>query len=311
MKKYQNRMAAMLITVAALAGSANGQLWGEFEGQPETWRNPISNPVYNDVAMIKREVRLVYIWNAFPGHIDTLAGDLPVGGDLNAFAVQFELPITSNLSIVANKSGVVDVNPDSTLNEQEGWNDLAAGLKWAFWQQDCYTAALRATVEFPIGDDDVFQSNGDGHISPALLVTYCTDRVTVNTIIGATLPFNEDEESTVGYLSLGGAYRFTDRLSGHLELNWFRVLEEGDGEADFDGQLAALVPNISEFEGGDLVNFGAVNGERHPNFVSLAIGARYQLTERLGIGVAAEMPLTSEERGLMDERITANLTFKF
>ena len=41
----------------------------------------------------------------------------------------------------------------------------------------------------------------------------------------------------LGYLSLAGSYKITERLSSHLELNWFRVLQRGQGEANFTPQF--------------------------------------------------------------------------
>jgi hypothetical protein len=278
------------------------------------WAKPLSNPVYNDFAMIKREVNLVYIYQTLPSHIEFGGSDYALDGDLNAFAIQAEIPLTDSLSLVANKSGYTDFNPRYTLTNQDGFNDLSAGLKWAFLACENYTLALRLTVEFPIGETEVFQGNGDGNISPALLGTYFYGNNAFNAVVGAILPLDDDEESTMGYASIAHAYRVNDWFSTHLELNWFGVIESGNGDATFEHQLNGaenLLPSYLTFEGGDLINFGATNAEDHPSFVSLAAGGRFQLTDGISLGLAYEIPLSSKEHGLMDQRVTAHLTATF
>ena len=301
--------AAVILAGIGLSSATGQGLGGEW-GPTSLWSKPISNPVYTDLATIKREVNVIYIYQTLPKHLDTAAGDVALDGDMNAVAVQFELPLTPQLSLVGNKTGYVDFNPDRNLRKQEGYADIGGGLKWAFWQTETYAAALRATFEFSTGDEAVFQGNGRGNLSPALLVSSVSGDCRVNGVLGAIVPLDEDRESTVGYLSLGCAYRWTDMFSSHVEINYFRVLEEGDGDADFDHQPAGISA-ILENEGGDLINFGAARAEKHPDFVSAAIGGRCQFTENISLGVGLEFPLTHEQLGLMDERITADLSFTF
>ena len=215
------------------------------------------------------------------------------------------------LSLVADKSGGIFFKPDNApFEDDEGWTDLAAGLKWAFYQDEKIAAALRGTIELTNGSDGVFQGNGRGNFSPALLLTHLGNSYAVNGVLGATLPFDSSEESTMGYAAISGAYRVTDSLSALLELNWFRVLEAGHGESDFNN-LGQGTHNILEFEGGDVINLGSNNSEKHPDFVSVAIGARYQITSNLNLGVAYEIPLSTKDRGLMDQRVTFDLAMSF
>jgi hypothetical protein len=278
------------------------------------WAKPLSNPVYNDFAMIKREVNLLYVYQTLPSHIESGGSNYALDGDLHAYAIQAEIPFAESLSLVANKSGYTNVNPDNTLTKQECMNDLSAGLKWAFLQCENYTLALRLTVELPIGETEVFQGNGDGNASPALLATYLSGNNALNAVVGAILPFDDDEESTMGYVSIAHAYRLTEWMSSHIELNWFSVLESGNGDATFEHQrngMEHLVPGLAGFEGGDLINLGATNSEDHRDFVSVAAGARFQLHENISLGVAYELPLTEKEHGLMDQRLTVHLTATF
>jgi len=273
------------------------------------WAKPLTNPVYNDFAMIKREVNLLFVYQTLPSHIESGGSNYALDGDLMAYALQAELPLSESLSLVANKSGYTDFNPDDTLNKEEGMNDLSAGLKWAFLQCENYTLALRVTVEFPIGETEVFQGNGDGNVSPALLATYLTGNNAFNAVVGAILPLDNDEESTMGYASIAHAYRLTEWMSTHLELNWFNVIESGGADATFKDQPG--VAGLVEFEAGDLINLGASGADEHRDFVSVAAGTRFQVAENVSLGLAYEIPLTEKGHGLMAQRVTVHLTATF
>jgi opacity protein-like surface antigen len=94
-----------------------------------------------------------------------------------------------------------------------------------------------------------------------------------------------------------------------IELNHFRVLSAGKGKADFTEQLN--VEDLVTFEGGDLINLGAKHAGRNKDFTTMAAGFRFKMTDNLNIGAAYEFPLTSKEKGLMKNRITASLIYQF
>ncbi len=314
MKSSTQKYVALFVVMAFVAIGLNvrAQETETLVANP-FWATPVSNPVYLDTATIKHELSLVYLFQRMPAEIDTAGGvDADLDGDLQAVAIQLEWPFAENWSFIANKSGYIDFNPNSTLLENEdGYTDLAAGVKYGFWLKESVAAAVRATVEFTNGDEHVFQGNGEGNVSPAFLMTWMGENMALNSVVGATIPFNNSEESTVGYLALGYAQRLTDRFSVLAELNWFRVLHNGNAEADFSGQGGSVVPQNVEFEGGDLINFGSENADEHADFVSAAIGGRYQFSDNVSLGVAYERPLTEKKFSLMEDRVTANLSVSF
>jgi hypothetical protein len=103
----------------------------------------------------------------------------------------------------------------------------------------------------------------------------------------------------------------TGKLSVLLELNWFRVLNPGNGGASFDGQLGSTVPAILRFEGADFFNLGAVNSDDHPDLVTVAFGASYPLTDAIRVAVGYELPLTSEKNSVIEGRLYVKSAFKF
>lgn len=273
--------------------------------------HPISNPVYNDTAQTKTQVTAIYAFHNFPSTISTTAGKLPLDGYIQVLAVQLEYALSETLSIVANKDGIIFFNPDDTFKTHEGLADISAGLKWKFLSKNDFDFALRGTFEIPLGKEEVFQGNGDGNFSPALIATGQHDKWQCNNVIGAIFPFDVGDESIMGYLSCGLAYKLTEKLSPIFEVNWFHVYKEGRGSSDFSGQLGKTVPGIAKFDGPDLFNIGSKNGEDHPDYVSTSIGARYQLNDHANLGVSWEFPLTKEENNLFDHRINVNLAWKF
>jgi len=300
--------------IAAFVGAAG--IVGAQESETSCaslWAKPISNPIYTDLALQKREVNLIYAYQNLPTQVELASGaHVPLDGDIRTMHIQAEIPVMENLSIVANKAGWIDYNTGDDalgLDSHQGLSDLSGGLKWSFYQDEKVAAALRGTVEIPIGNNEVFQGNGRGSASPALLLTHLGESYVVNGLLGAEVPFDSSERSTMGYAAASFGYRFTQRLAGLLEINWFRVLESGHGEAAFSD-----VPNLDNavsFEGGDLINFGAPKSEIHRDFVSGAIGARCQINPCTHLGVSYEIPLTTEDQGVMDERVTVDFGYTF
>ena len=113
----------------------------------------------------------------------------------------------------------------------------------------------------------------------------------------------------MGYASIAHAYRLTEWMSTHLELNWFNVIESGGADATFKDQPG--VAGLVEFEAGDLINLGASGADEHRDFVSVAAGTRFQVAENVSLGLAYEIPLTEKGHGLMAQRVTVHLTATF
>jgi hypothetical protein len=124
------------------------------------------------------------------------------------------------------------------------------------------------------------------------------------------LPFS-DQQSTSSWVSLHASYEVHPLFIPLVEVNWFHVLDAGDGKNNFDKQAGGLVPVIAEFEGGDLLNFGAANSTKNRDLVTAAVGFRSRITESIDLGFAYEVPLTNEENGIIDDRFTFDLVWKF
>lgn len=276
-------------------------------------RRPISNPTLFDLALPTTNVHPLFIYHVLPDNINTTLGKLPLGGDVELYALQFEIALNDRLSIVATKDGYVDVNPDSpVLSSQSGFANLGAGLKYAFILDPVSKTALSgtATFELPTGNSDVFQGEGDGTLNLILSGLQLVNNWQFAAGAGVQIPFS-DQQSTEGWLNTHVSYEVCSWFIPLAELNWFHVIESGNGTGNYPSQAGGNVPAVIKFEGGDLFNLGAANSHQNRDLVTAAIGFRSRLTDSIDAGAAYEMPLTNDENSLMEARVTVDLVWKF
>ncbi len=276
-------------------------------------RRPISNPTLFDLALPQTGIHPIFAYHRLPDTINTELGALPLGGDVEVYALQLEYAFNERFSFIAMKDGYIDLNPDATLSDADGWANLAAGFKYAFLYDEATAtaASFSLMVEAPTGNTDVFQGSGDGALLPAVSMVKVWDKFQFAESLGMKIPFNTDAESTSGYFSAHLSYELTERFFPLVEVNWFHVFDPGDGGQRFNDQVGGAVPAVVQFEGGDLFNLGAANADENRDFVSLAAGFRYRLTDNIDLGAAYELPLTDEDDSLMESRITVDAVIRF
>ncbi|MCW1923379.1 hypothetical protein OKA05_12510 [Luteolibacter arcticus] len=280
----------------------------------ENARRPISNPTLFDLALPTTNVHAIAIYQRLPDFVNTTAGPLPMGGDVQVYALQFEIALNERLSVVATKDGYVDINPDTEplWSNESGFANIAAGLKYAFVYDEARATALSGTVtfEFPTGNHDVFQGEGDGAANLIVSGLKLWDDFELAGGAGLHLPF-DGQMATTSFVSAHASYETCRWFIPLIEFNWHHVLEAGNGRSNFFAQAGGGVPVVATFEGSDLLNFGASNASQNRDFVTAAIGFRSRLTADLDAGLAYEIPLTSKEDGVMEDRITLDLLWRF
>ncbi len=272
---------------------------------------PVSNPVFNAEARNKTMVRPLYFHQNLPEKVQTIVGKVPVDGKVTGIAVQATIALSERFSIVAVKDGYLDSEPDETLSAHSGWGDLAAGLQYSliYDPENQFILSARGVYELPSGDDEIYQGNGDGTITPSLLFLKGFDRLQLSGALGVILPIDSGEEDTLLYDSWHLSYAVTDWFFPLVEFNHFYVLESGDRDVPASGLGAIgtgdeddLVAGIAEFSGCDLINLGGSNSDENRNYATMALGARFRLTEWLDAGAAYEFAVTDESHGLLDDR---------
>jgi hypothetical protein len=288
-------MVGALLAVAGFAGA-------------QDLIRPLTNPVWHGPAGVETSVHPIFIYQKHPSRLDTDLGKVPAGGDFQVYALQFEIPLAEKLSLVAVKDGYIDFNPDETLSEEEGWADVAAGLKYVLKQDEQTVVSTRLVYELPIGDDEVWQGNGDGVLAPAVTGATRMDKLQLGGTIGLLVAMSSEDSSEL-YHAWHASYAVTENIHPLIELNHFYTFDAGNGGTRFDEHVEGGVPSVARFEGGDLVNFGA-SGADDDNQLTLGVGCRYKINDDIALGAAYEFPLTDEEQGLMDYRVTADVHIK-
>ena len=286
--------------------------WSAPMGFDEVIR-PITNSVFHDSAVPRTQARLIFIHNEHPDQLSTSIGDVDAGGDFQLYALQLEYAFTERFSLVAAKDGYIDFNPSSgsPLEQRDGWANIAAGVKYAFIYnpERQYIMSGIATVEIPTGNGDVWQGRGDGAINLALASTKRWGNFQLSGSFGAQIPF-DDAQSLTSFVSLHTSYEIVPWFIPLVELNWFSVLDEGDGSISF-GDQPVNDPAEPRFEGDGLINFGSGFADRGDDLVTLGVGFRSRLSECLTSGFAWEFPLTDDEETLIDDRFTFDLIWEF
>lgn len=276
----------------------------------ESIRRPISNRTLFDSALPGTKIHPVVMYQRLPSQVNTTLGKVPMGGDFQVYALQFEIALNERLSVVATKDGYIDFNPDYTFKNASGFANLEAGLKYAFLLDPANGTAVSgtATFELPTGNREVFQGEGDGAVNLILSGLKLQDAWQFAGAAGVHLPFS-GQMSTTSFVSAHASYEVCPLFIPLVEVNWFHVLSPGNGKSSFGGQPG--VSGIGDFEGFDLINFGAANSSAHRDLVTAAVGFRSRLSDSVDVGVAYELPLTSSENSILKDRVTVDLVWNF
>lgn len=203
------------------------------------------------------------------------------GGDAQAYALQLRAKITDDLSFIATKDGYVDFNPDATVPKDTGWADVEAGLNYNFYKDS--TAGQIFSVQlrylFPIGDEEVFQGEGDGMIHPSMSGAVALGDATSLTFgTGLRIPVDDkdsmfwDADLQVDHRIDMGGWALHPLVGASL----VHVVNGGDRLPIAD-------------EGQDLFNFGASSATGE-NIVIGAAGLVARVTDNIDLGASYQFP---------------------
>ncbi len=251
--------------------------------------HPITSPYFHEDSFVTSDLRAWYLYHDFPK--SSAIG----GGNAKVYALQVRVALTDQLQLVAYKDGYTDF--DSGLVDDDGWNDVAAGLKWNFlqnWDQDLH-AAVGLGYQLGIGDDDVLQGNDELRLWAS--VNKGIDALHLGGTVNLLLP--TDGEDALGasdrlFWHLHADYYLCEMFSPVVELNGYHTLSNGDN--------APL-----NFSGVDVATLGGGDGE---DVITVGLGGELRPTHNLGLRCAYEMPLTDKD-DLFGYRWTLSAVFSF
>lgn len=286
--------AIALLPSAALAQQGSFVLFGKqsqemLSLEPERRVvHPVTAPYFHEDSFVTTDVRAWYAYHSFPRSIALN------GGDAHVYAAQVRVALTDRLQLVAYKDGYTDLN--SGLIDSSGWNDLAAGLKFALYQdwKNDFHISVGLGYQFAVGDAKVLQNDQEAR-----------GWVSVNKGFGRL-----HLGATLNYLVHTGdqdALGSSDRIMWHLHADYF-VCKWFSPVVELNGYHSVNDGNeVLPFSGADIANLGGGD-----DLITLGLGFEVRpLTETpLAIRVAYETDVSTGE-SLYGYRWTFSLVYSF
>ena len=251
--------------------------------------SPVNNPIFFEDPAIRTELRPIYMHH----RIDD--GFITGGGDVNLYALQFRWAITDRLALIATKDGYIDLDP--AIGEgSDGWADVSLGFKYALIDDRANQFILTPgfTFDIPLGDDQVFQGNGDGELNLFVSAAKGFGNLHFTGNAGIIIPFDGDAESTVLHYSFMADYKLCNWFIPFVSMNGWTVVDDGNN-----------LPLTSE--GYDLINFGSTSAD---TAITLGGGFRTRITQNLDFGFGYETAVVNP-KGLFDDRFTFDMIWRF
>lgn len=288
MKQTTIAILAASIATLAPAFAGDGKAATPVIEQKDIVVHPVTGPYFHEDSFITTDLRTVFAYHHFPGEI---LG----GGHATVAALQLRVALTQSLQLVAYKDGWMDI--DTPGLDDEGWNDIALGLKWAFIQNDAaqFHAAVGVGYEIATGDDNVLQDDdelrlwasvnkGFGRLHLGATVNYLHSLGNGDSILG---------DSDMLSWHLHADYHVCDWFSPLIEVNGYHVLDEGSP--------------VTPFSGADVANLGGNDSE---HLITAAAGIEIRPHERIALRAAYELPLT-DDVDVFGHRWTFSAVIKF
>lgn len=279
------KCALTLTATAAAVGTVAGESW------TDKAIAPVTNPIYFETPMIQSEVRPIFAAHRLDEDL------LGVNADARLYAAQIRWAVNDRLAIIAVKDGYIEIEPDGG-DRAEGWADLSAGLKYAVLQDEERQLLVTpgVTLEFPAGDDEVFQGDGGGGVNLFVSAMKGWDNLHVTANVGGFIPYNGDLDTANLHYSAMVDYYTCRWFIPFVAVNAFTTLSEAD-ELPFDS------------EGFDLINFGSSNAGGETQ-VAIGAGFRSRLLDSLDLGFAYEYGVSPDD-DIFRDRFTVDLLWRF
>lgn len=298
MKNKTNTLASLCLL--ALGATLNAQggfvLFGDstVDLAPEQKSvRPISAPYFHEDSFITTDLRAWYVRHDFDSDTRAVLNN----GSVEVFALQVRVALTESLQLVAYKDGYTQFDDAGALGDNSGWNDIGAGIKWAFiqdWENQFHMAA-GIGYEFSLGEEEVLQDSNE------LRLWLSANKGFDKLHLGATANLilsEDDDDSLLGNsdmitLHLHADYYLTDWFSPVIELNGYLAQDESPAPINFSGVDAGSLPG----------------GEGNDSY-TIAIGGEFRFLDDLGLRLAYEAELNDKE-SLFGDRWTVSAVYEF
>jgi hypothetical protein len=255
----------------------------------EQFYDPVGQPIYFESPLVNTSVRLLFLHHEFPEKSQLQ------GGHVDVLAAQARIAVTERLAIIATKDGYSWLDAGA-LPEDEGWNDIALGVKYAFWvdreREFVMTGGLR--WQWGNGDGEVLQGLSP-ELSPFISVAKGWDKFHTIANLTYRLPIDSDEGNDILQWDVHLDYELFKGFAPLVELHGLHYLDDGD-------RLPPLTVG-----GLDYANIGSgdVSGT---DVIWLGVGARFKFSPHFSLGATYEFSLTNRNVDIMDDRVTVDFT---
>jgi hypothetical protein len=297
----------------------------ERSGRYEGFEKPIVAPFLFEDPFITTGAYLYYIWHEFPDR--SALG----GGDVSAVALQLRVALTDRLAFIATKDGYVWERPNNpVLRDQQGWLNLAGGLKYALIDrpEDNFMLSPALRLEVGSGSQDIFEGGKGGWLSslqliPSVSAAWGLEDLHLIGGLGGKIPIDTGEYGSQIFYHLYADYAVTPRFQPFVQLSGIYYVESGNGKRELKNLDSAAGAALGEpplsavqsllgtgpFEGADYHNLGSA-GMDNEDFITIAVGTHVPITKHITFSVAYERPI-SNRKDIFKQRVTSSLRLEF
>lgn len=256
----------------------------------EHFYDPIGQPIYFESPFNSTSLRGLYLHHEFAG--DSQLG----GGHVDVFAAQIRVALTERLGLIATKDGWSKMRA-TILPADDGWNDLALGLKYVLIaDKECdFVLTPGFRYQAAAGDRGVLQG-GCQEVSPFISVAKGFGDLHLIGNITGRIPLDSDKGNNIIQWDIHADYEIFPGIAPTAEIHGLHYLSNGT-------RFAAL-----EVGGLDYANLGSGNVSGS-HIVWAGLGARVKFTPNVSFGATYEFSLTNRKADIMDKRVTVDIVF--
>jgi hypothetical protein len=279
-----------------------GRNWFQSDHCFDGFISPVTSPFLFEDPRSLTEVRPIFIWQGAPSKTPFYHGS-----DIEWFGLQARVAITERISLTMTKLGFISQEihePGGSFESGTSFSQTDLGVKYTFLRNE-QTGTLGAAglnFEIPTGNAKVFQNTGNLSLRPYLTMGQNFGRSSWGSFnalgtLGASFSV-DNERSSFAFAGLHLDYDVANmhKIYPLVEMNWAGYFSSGNQQP-------------INFEGRDLINFGANNVSGFNN-LTIATGARYKICEWAQVGAAMEWPIINP-KGLQDFRLTVDMIFRY
>jgi hypothetical protein len=252
---------------------------------------PVVNPAYFDDPMIRNELRPVF------GYQTIDDGFYTQGGNAWSLGVHVSVALSERLAFNMNRGGYLAVNPAVGV-AQDGWLDLAGGLKYALIddQESQFLLTPGFSFQAPTGSLELLQGDKSSEFNFFLSSEKGFGDCHLIGNVSLRAPVDGDARSSILGCNLHADYFASRWFIPFVVGSAWTVVSDGMG------------PPLGA-EGYDIYNFGA-SGVSGTTQATMAVGFRTRLANALDFGVAYQKAI-AEPKGFFDDRVQMDICIRF